>query len=264
VGDKGILSKRVLEELEEAEYEYIVASKLMKLPATYHEKILDKSGYRRINDDLLVNEMEVDGRRIVLGHSEKRAQRDGKMRQMLLERLQKRMAADPKGSLTKSAYKKYLTFGEFDAEIDMEKVEVQSRWDGHFGFVTNNENLTGEEVMGAYKLLWQIEESFRCMKSTLDLRPVYHWTPQRIEGHIMLCFLSFYVLRVIQKQLAHAGIDLSPERIMESLDEIRGVEIRTENRTILARTAIENQNNLILRALGAKIPHFILDESVVG
>ncbi len=43
-------------------------------------------------------------------------------------------------------------------------------------------------------MLYKIEESFRCMKSSLDLRPVYHWTERRIKGHIMLCF--FKLLRI--------------------------------------------------------------------
>ncbi len=49
------------------------------------------------------------------------------------------------------------------------------------------------------------------MKSTLDIRPVYHWTPKRIQGHIMLCFLSFYILRVMQYELKEKGLDIHRE-----------------------------------------------------
>ena len=101
------------------------------------------------------------------------------------------------------------------------------------------------------------------MKSTLDIRPVYHWTPKRIQGHIMLCFLSFYILRVMQYELKEKGLDIPIERVRESLDEIRAVEIIDRNKRFLVRTAIENDNAQIFRALGIKIPKFILSETVV-
>ncbi len=100
------------------------------------------------------------------------------------------------------------------------------------------------------------------MKSTLDIRPVYHWTPKRIEGHIIVCFLSFYILRVMQYELKERDW-IYIERVMESLDEIRAVEIIDRKKRFLVRTAIENDNAQIFRALGIKIPKFILSETVV-
>jgi Transposase len=136
-------------------------------------------------------------------------------------------------------------------------------WDGHFGFITNNKEITSEQVIGTYKMLWQIEESFRTLKSTLDIRPVYHWSERRIRGHIMMCFLSFYLMRVMQKILQDCCIELSHEEIMDNLNEIRLIEMQTEGRKILMRTEIEGINNKILRALGVKIPSFIVREDVV-
>jgi transposase len=163
----------------------------------------------------------------------------------------------------KPAYRKYLSLGEMEIGIDMEKINTQMRWDGHFGFITNNKEITSEQVIGTYKMLWQIEESFRTLKSTLDIRPVYHWSERRIRGHIMMCFLSFYLMRVMQKILQDCLIELSHEEIMDNLNEIRLIEMQTEGRKILMRTEIEGINNKILRALGVKIPSFIVREDVV-
>ncbi|GAQ94166.1 hypothetical protein TAGGR_1345 [Thermodesulfovibrio aggregans] len=88
-------------------------------------------------------------------------------------------------------------------------------------------------------MLYKIEESFRCMKSSLDLRPVYHWTERRIKGHIMLCFLSFYVLRVIQRKLTEAGLYITAEQAIEELDRVRAIKIKTEKTEVYARTAAE-------------------------
>jgi transposase len=263
VGDKGILSREVLMEIEENGYEYIVASKLSSLPQKYHEEILNKASYRAINEDLSIKEIQLEGRRLVLGFSEERAQRDSLMRQRILQKIQKKLETDPKGLAIKPAYRKYLSLGEMEIGIDMEKINTQMGWDGHFGFITNNKEITSEQVIGTYKMLWQIEESFRTLKSTLDIRPVYHWSERRIRGHIMMCFLSFYLMRVMQKILQDCCIELSHEEIMDNLNEIRLIEMQTEGRKILMRTEIEGINNKILRALGVKIPSFIVREDVV-
>ena len=52
-------------------------------------------------------------------------------------------------------------------EIEQSKVEEDAKWDGYFGYVTNNSNLSVEEVVKSYKMLWQIEESFRCLKRVI-------------------------------------------------------------------------------------------------
>jgi transposase len=259
VADKGILSKEVLKEIEGAGYEYIVAGKLKQVPRRYHEEIFDRSRYERVSEGIWVREMEIEGQRVVLGYSEERAERDRVMREGTLERLRKKIGQGKKG-LINPAYSKYLSVRGGEVSIDEGKVEREKRWDGYFGYVTNNREFTAKEVMGAYKMLYKIEEAFRCMKSSLELRPVYHWSARRIEGHIMLCFLSFYVMRVIERGLREAGLGITGEWAMEELEGVRAIQIRTEGKEIYARTEIEGISNQILRALGVKIPSVILQE----
>ena len=120
--------------------------------------------------------------------------------------------------------------------------------------------LAPAQVIEAYKLLWQVEHSFRCLKSTIKLRPIFHWTQKRIEGHIMLCFLSFYILRIIQRKLHYAKLDITPQKALEKLSEIRAVEIKTDSKIYVARTEITGVNTKILRALSCKIPSAIIQE----
>lgn len=263
VADKGILSHKVLQEIEEAGYEYIIASKLMKLPRKYHHQILDKDQYQSVNDDLMISSIELADKRIVLGHSQKRALRDKRMRQQLLDRLSKKLHSDKKGTITKSAYKKYLDIGKLDVKISEAKVKEQSCWDGHFGFVTNNQDLSQLQVIETYSMLYQIEASFRCLKSTLNIRPMFHWTKKRIKGHIMMCFLSFCLLKAMQKLLIDKELYLTHEKLMQHLQHIKAVEIKSNGRSIYARTDIKEENCRIFRALGVKIPSFILKDNVV-
>ncbi len=50
-------------------------------------------------------------------------------------------------------------------------------------------------MLDAYHTLWKIEESFRVMKSTLEVRPVFHWTEPRIKGQFVVRFLAFLLER---------------------------------------------------------------------
>jgi transposase len=266
VGDKGLVGNEVMQELSSAGYEYIIAAKISKVAAEYHSEILNRKSYKRIDDIVSAHQISIEGQRLILGYSKKRADRDKRQRELLLERLQKRLdkSSKPK-SITKSAYNSYLTMeGESRMVIDPQKVEDNAKWDGFFGFYTNNSSLSNKQIVQTYQMLWRIENSFRVLKTTLDLRPVYHWTEKRIQGHIMICFLSLYLLRAIEYKInRQEKLNISTDEIFDHLDKIRAVTINAFRKQVVMRTEITDENNLILRALGVKIPPVLLEESVV-
>jgi transposase len=67
----------------------------------------------------------------------------------------------------------------------MDKYDVDGRWDGIKGYVTNTE-LSAGEVIANYGNLWYIERAFRFNKSDLAVRPISHRLRNRIEGHMHL------------------------------------------------------------------------------
>ena len=71
---------------------------------------------------------------------------------------------------------------------------------GRFLIVTNTD-LKGDEVVSAYKEQWQIERSFRTIKSFLDIRPVNHRKEERIEAHVFVCVLSLLIARLFEKSM---------------------------------------------------------------
>ena len=85
--------------------------------------------------------------------------------------------------------------------IDLAKVEADTQWDGLHGLITNIKKDAAEAIIARYAQLWVIEESFRVNKHTLEMRPIYHWKPERIHTHIALCYMSFSVLRHLQYQI---------------------------------------------------------------
>jgi len=193
---------------------------------------------------------------LILGYSEKRAKRDKEIREELLKKIDKKKSSTIKTTVLKSRYMRYLNL-DGELKIEPKKIEEDAKWDGYFGYYTNNKELKGEEVIGAYKLLWQVEDSFRNLKSTIKLRLIYHWTSKRIKGHIMMCFISFYILKVIEKELRNKGNMESFREVIEELKEIRTVELKLKKEKLIARTEIRGKKLEILRKLGVKIPKTI-------
>lgn len=59
-------------------------------------------------------------------------------------------------------------------------------------------NMSSKDIYNAYHQLWQIEESFRIMKSELDTRPVYLQKENRIKGHFFICYTAVLLSRILQ------------------------------------------------------------------
>ncbi len=243
VGDKGILSNKVLSEIENYGYEYIVSAKLKALPKRYHEEMLDINNYHQVypqgigketdktidkdRELILSHEIEIDSsRRLILGYSEKRRRRDEKQRNKILEKIKETLDKYPNETFTKSTYKKYLDIKTTSGtKLDEEKIEKQKMWDGFFGFYTNNKDLKDKEVVSIYRLLWKIEERFRILKSNLHLRPIYHWKKERIEGHIFVCFLALYIFSFIENMVKNLKdkSKIKDEIINEILEEKKDI-----------------------------------------
>jgi transposase len=81
-------------------------------------------------------------------------------------------------------------------------------------------------------VLQDIERCFRTLKSSLDIRPIYHWVDRRIEAHIFMCVMALQLQRVLRHRLRTTKIDLSPERVLEKLSFQRTVAARLQGQTV--------------------------------
>jgi transposase len=75
------------------------------------------------------------------------------------------------------------------------------RLDGKLLLVTNLPDHTPQEIVQRYKALADIERGFRVLKSDIDIAPVYHRHPDRIEAHALICFLALVLHRVLRMRL---------------------------------------------------------------
>ncbi len=92
-------------------------------------------------------------------------------------------------------------------EIDQEKLNEDLKYAGYNLMVTSELDMYPLQVYQTYHNLWKIEESFRITKSYLDARPVYVRKKETIYGHFLICYLSLFLLRVLEIKIFKKGIN---------------------------------------------------------
>jgi hypothetical protein len=167
----------------------------------------------------------------------------------------------PKAACTLLAsrrYGRYLTTDYLGRpRLDAAKVKAAEKFDGKFVVITNDDTLSAEDVALGYKGAWIIESCFRRMKQTgLEVRPMFHWTPRRIEAHVKLCVLALQMQRA-----AEIRCSLPWARITHELAALKAVRYHTGGRTIVQRTKIADSLGGILKKLGVSMPKQILSVS---
>ncbi len=86
------------------------------------------------------------------------------------------------------------------AVLNQEQIEHESMYDGFYAVCTNLES-TIEEIIKINQGRWEIEETFRILKSEFRARPVYLQRETRIKAHFLTCFLSLLIYRILEKKL---------------------------------------------------------------
>src|ERR1700749_4359813 len=108
-------------------------------------------------------------------------------------------------------------------QLDAAKVKAAAKFDGKWVVITNDETLTAEDVALAYKAGAMIESCFRRMKQTgLEVRPMFHWTPRRIEAVVKLGVLALQIRRGPE-----IGTGLPGARIAHALTALKAVRYQS-------------------------------------
>jgi transposase len=269
VADKGITSKINLKQITDRGYGYIFAYRLKSAP----DKIKDEAfsdTYTDIDDDngsfrykvvsntdsFYAGSGKVNlAQKIIITYSQKRAKKDKIDRERaiekakaLLEDISRIKASNKKGA------KKYIAqeADNINYTLDTNAIDTDEKFDGYYAIVTNQENITAEDAISAYHNLYKIEQSFRIMKSSLEVQPIFVWTPKRIKGHFVICFLAFLLARHLEYKLAKNNISASADRIRDALNSLNFAKVTLGSSSYFIKTKAEDLAYKILRIL--KIP----------
>lgn len=145
-----------------------------------------------------------EGKTIIATYSNKRAKKDKADREQKLQTAQA-LLKQP-ALLKKKASRYYLTVtGNEQYKLNEQKIKTDEAYDGILAIATNTTTLAHTGILEQYTQLYKIEHTFRTFKSHLEMRPMFHWTDKRIEGHICLCYIAYTLLHYVQQKLIAAS-----------------------------------------------------------
>lgn len=271
VADTGMMNKDNVGEVQESDYEYIFGERLRSMVRGIQSEILDLSKYKKLKVENITDGKEIEimhyvtgynGKRLISTYSAKRAAKDKAERNEKIERA-KKFIQNP-STLDKKAKTFYLKKDEKSQySLDLEKIKRSERFDGFMTIATNNRELSVADILGAYKQLYKIEQSFRTFKSFLETRPMFHWTERRILGHLSLCYISFTLLNYLQLELQKQGTPQSENEIRKSLVKMQMSLISQDKKQYYLRSKTTEQAKEILKVLSVReIPDLIPMKSI--
>lgn len=259
IADQGMLSNKNTKIIKDCMYEYVVGSRIKNKAEKIKEDILDIDKYTDIEtkdgEVLKYRGIGINGERVICTWSSKRARRDRKERERLLIRAKEILERGKAQVISKKGAGRYIQVETKGMPVlDEKKIGDDERWDGFYGIQTNCNDFSPQTLLGYYHDLWKIEEAFRIFKSHLEIRPIYHWTPRRIKGHLVLCFIAFLLERTLEIELKKSNIEYSSESIRKALNGLQFSDVVIEGEHFYLRSKVEELGNKILRILKIRIP----------
>jgi transposase len=282
--DRGIPTEAVLQEMRASRQEtfYLVGTSRAKVKQ--YEKQWLELPWRKVRDSVEVKLFAQEGELYVLAKSEGRQVKESAIRRKKLARLLRKLRAMrrtcPKrdqllirvGAAKTDAGR---TFGfvkinlpqagepvnreTFTFQLDKTKLKEAEWRDGHYLLRTNLVDENPAVLWDRYMQLTQIEAAFKCLKSDLGIRPIYHQREQRVEAHILVAFLAYCLIVTLKHRLQVNAPGLTPRAVLEKLATIQMLDVSfptTDGRrlTMPRYTEPEPENALLLHHLKLKLP----------
>lgn len=241
VADAGMLSLANMKELGEEGLTYIVGARLGNLSPKLLHRITDALGDRREDTTIRLSTPHGD---LVCAYSDTRARKDRYEMEKQLVKARTLVAR-------KEAVRRVKFVKVDDAGVYALNAALQAKTErllGIKGYYTNipKGRMDDAKIIGHYKNLWHVEQSFRMSKNDLIARPIFHRKEDSIKAHLITCFIGLSM----GKYLEHVSA-LSLRRVIDLLCQVpdaRLQHIRTKKEILLRAPTHPDIENL-LRAL---------------
>ena len=277
VVDRGFSSDANLDYLRRAGGHWIAGEK-MRDGSADADAVLSRQGrYKSVRDNLRVKEVRLDAdgddvqKRWIICHNPFEAERDAAKRAAAIQRVteeleridtarardrKKKAGGDDRHQKAECALRDHPSLGRWVRQlksgrlrIDTAKIRAEERLDGKYLLSTSDPDLSAEDVALGYKNLLEAERGFRDMKSTLNLRPVYHRIEPRIRAHVLLCWLALLLIRVAERRTG-----MTWRRIAIELGRVHTVTLTGTAGTVAQTTPLTDTQQHIVDACGVAAP----------
>ena len=288
VMDRGMVSAANIEFLKEGNRRYIMGTH--KALLRKYEKQLIAPDWNTVHEGLEVKLCpDPDGgtETFILCRSAARREKEKAMHERFEKRIEEGLA-----SLVKMTEKRSMTAvqlshrvgrllgqntraaGAFRTEVitdaagkvslKWEKVEAWRSWaslsEGCYLLRSNVTDWTAPELWSAYMQLTEAEAAFRIHKTDLSLRPIWHQKKERVQAHVLVCFLAYVLWKTLAQMCKSTGLGDEPRKVLDELAEIQSVDVilptrcGQEIRKRCIGKPTEHQA-ILLHKLGLSLPH---------
>jgi transposase len=257
VMDRGMISEENLEFLREENREYIVGTPRSELKK-WERELLERNGWNEVRDGLEVKLCAgpVGQETFILCRSLDRQEKEKAMHERFskriteaLERLERRLERGKKAAdrsqverqIGRILQRNSRSTGKFQIKVTEDKsrasglrlsVKERKEWsewaplsEGTYILRSNVSEWTPEELWRTYMQLVEAEAAFRIEKSDLRVRPIWHQKAERVEAHILVCFLAYTLWKALSGWQKKAGLGSSPRTILEEFRRIQSVDV---------------------------------------
>jgi transposase len=269
VADSGMNSADNRQELVKACGRYLLAMRSGAV-SEVQEEVLSRAGrYKRITDSLWAKEVVVGegvlARRYIVCFNPSEAKRQRLHREQALDELREELQHHRDRDATRAwamelkASGRYGRYVQVDEEgkllLDRAAVRKAQRMDGKWVLLTNDDTLSLDDAASAYKGLLVIERCFRALKRTqVQMTPMWHWLPRRIEAHVKICVLALLLERVAERATGRSWPMLRHE-----LNRLQATEYATDSHRFFERNEPATPVREILKRLAIPMPKLVLD-----
>ena len=292
VMDRGMVSEDNLEWLREGKRRYLVGTPRSELKR-FAKELAEERDWNNVREGLdvkLVASPDGDGETFVLCRSQDRREKEKAMHGRFAERIAAQLASlgrrveKARRPLDRGRIERQIgrilqrssrAAGKYDVRlVDRPAhpsgvelvVDVREDWDewaklseGAYVLRTNVSSWTPEELWRTYVQLTDAEAAFRIHKSDLSIRPIWHQSAERVQAHILVCFLAYVLWKTLEQWQKRAGLGNSPRTILDELSRIQSQDVvlpLADGRDLRLRCVVrpDRSQALLLQRLGLDVP----------
>ena len=272
--DRGIPTEAILAEMRDPAREMFYLVGTPKARVTKYEKQWLDLPWQKVRESVEVKLFSHDGELYVLAKSEGRQAKEIAIRRKKLARVLRKLRvmrrSCPKrdqllmrvGAAKTEAGRAFgfvkinlppagqaVTRESFTFALDKARLKEAERRDGHYLLRTN---LVAEDpavLWDRYMQLTQIEAAFKCLKSDLGIRPIYHQLEHRVDAHILVAFLAYCLTVTLKHRLTAYAPGLTPRAVIEKMGAIQILDVilpTTDGRCLVMPRHTEPEPDLAL------------------
>lgn len=257
VADSAMIDKGNRSYMVGNDIDYIIGDTIKGLGKKIQGELMDKDHHKMLirstGNVITYREIVYKGRRVICTHSTKRARKDAHEREKLIEKAKIWLTEPSKfKSKKKRGAGRFIQSNE-DGELialDLQRIEDDQKYDGYKAISTTAEQSV-DVILSKYRDLFEVEHTFRTMKSQLEIRPVFHWTDKRILGHICMSFIAFTFMNHMRNLTS-----LQNRPLIKAIDKMQLSELedKESGKKLYIRSKVSEDQEILINKLKLLIP----------